>query len=156
MKFSTLLLGAALTLGSVAHAQDLPAPAQDPLADLPPIGMALEVAKLCGAKPNRFPELVKFKRLAVQSYVQLRQGKASDVEEAFKKGEVEGRKLKADMNPQRCAAALTEMKQLNDVFVHTNQTIEKLMQFMGDAQAKTEGAAPANATPAPAKAAAKK
>lgn len=150
MKLSALFLGLVLSLGTAAHAQDLALPTQDPLAELPPIAMALEVAKHCGAKPGRFPELVKFKRLAVESYVKLSQGNAADVEAAFKKGEAEGRKLKADMPPARCRAALTEMEQLNEVFKQTNGTIEKLMQYLA------ADPAGAQTKPAPAGAPAKK
>ncbi len=136
MKKTLSFLALAIALSASAQAQDLSAPAQDPLADLPPIGMALEVAKLCGTKESQFPELVKFKRLARESYVKLRGGDPADIDAAFKRGAEQGRKLKPDMTPEKCKSAMVEMKKLDEVFKATNGTIEQLMQMMAASAAK--------------------
>lgn len=130
---------------SLAHAQDNNFVVPDPLADLPPIGMALEVAKLCGAKTSQFPELTKFRKLARESYVVLSKGNPADIDKAFEEGADMARKLKPRLTPAQCAQALETLKPMDVQFKSTNSVIERLMTL-------SQESSPAPAQPEPQKA----
>ncbi len=131
-------------VASLAHAQDSNFVVPDPLADLPPVGMALEVAKLCGAKASQFPELTKFKKLARESYVVLSQGNPADIDKAFGEGAEMARKLKPRLTPAQCAQALDTLKPMDAQFKSTNAVIERLMTL-----SQESGSAPVDAPAQP-------
>lgn len=143
MSYRHHLIAAALAftaLAPAAHANEALAllepstTTQDGLADLVPVGAALEMVKICGQKSSTVSNLVAFKGLAEKSYVMLTQKPVQEVRDAFAKGAKEAQGVKAKLDKDTCKKTMGLVKEFDAKFVNTNAALKQLMSTFQDYQ----------------------
>jgi len=130
IKKSNLAVVFGLVIAGSSYAQNVGVPQQqDPLEELVPIGMVLELSKICKLKPETYSVITDFEKLSISLHDKYSEKKeVGKAKESFEKGKKLALELKPELKPgnENCSKVKATTENMNEA-LKTNLSILQLI-----------------------------